>query len=128
MPIINIHFEEGVFYCKEVGEITPDDAVRWAHHAERFAEESPYPIVALIDATECTFVTAKARAIFARASSMPNLAHAAVAVSDFKVKQSVQLIAMMALQKHTHVFDTIEAAAQFAYQHAQVYRSNQANV
>ena len=128
MPIINIHFEEGVFYCKEVGEITPDDATRWANYAERFAEESPYPIVALIDATECTFVTAKARAIFARASAMPNLAHAAVAVTDFKVKQSVHLIAMMALQKHTQVFDTIEAAAQFAYQQAQFYRGNQANV
>jgi hypothetical protein len=40
MPITDIHFENGVFYCKAVGEITPDDAIFWVKHAERFAENS----------------------------------------------------------------------------------------
>jgi hypothetical protein len=118
MPVTNIHFEDGVFYCKEAGEISPDDAMRWAKYVEQFAEQSPNPIIALIDGAECTFITAKARTIFARASSTPNLHAVVIATSDFKVKQSIQLISMMAHEKHTHVFDTIEAAADFAYRRA----------
>ena len=128
MPVTNIHFEDGVFYCKGEGEISPDDAMRWARYVEQFAEKSAYPIVTLIDAAECTFVTAKARTIFARASSTPNLHAVAVATSDFKVKQSIQLITMMAHEKHTHVFDTIEAAANFAYTRAASLRDTAAGV
>ena len=53
MSIDSIVFENGIFYCREFGNLTAEDAQLWAEKAAEFAKEyAPKPIVALVDARE----------------------------------------------------------------------------
>jgi hypothetical protein len=122
VPITNIQFVDGIYFCRQVGEITPEDASLWADYADHYAQKSLFPIVALIDATHCTYIKAKARAIFARASLTPNVHIASVAVREMKARQSVELTAMMALRQYTVIFDTLKEAEAFAVEQVQMLR------
>jgi hypothetical protein len=122
MPITQTRFQDGIFFCREEGEISAEDAQYWAEQASFYAHQSSYPIVALIDATEATYVTAAARRIFARASAIPNLHDAAVATHRARVMHNARLTVMLAVDKHTRIFDDIEKATQFAVNRARLLR------
>lgn len=114
MPIDSIVFENGIFYCREFGNLTKEDALLWAEKAFEFARLSaPQPIVALIDALDVQFVSMDARYVFAKASGIDGLALAAVVTKDPITEQSSRIISVMAVRKHTYLFKSIEDARAF---------------
>jgi hypothetical protein len=126
MPISNIRFENGIFYCKETGRVEESDARLWAEKACEFASQSQRPIVALVDATEAKYITAAARKIFARSTTIPGLHVGVVATGNFLVQQNAHLITLMSPDRHTHVFASLAEAEQFARDKAQSLRDDSA--
>jgi hypothetical protein len=114
MPIDSIVFENGIYYCREFGNLSKEDAQLWAEKAFEYARLSaPQPIVALIDALDVQFVSMDARHIFAKASGIDGLALAAVVTKDPITEQSSRIINVMAVRKHTYLFKSIEDAKAF---------------
>jgi hypothetical protein len=117
MPIDSIVFENGIFYCREFGNLTADDAQLWAEKAAEFAQAyAPKPVVALIDGRDVKFVSMEARQIFAQASGIEGLELAAVVTNDPLTKQSSRIINVLAVKKHTYLFSTMETAREFIEQ------------
>ena len=116
-------FENGIFFCREMNTVDKDDALRWAEKVREYAEASPHPIVALVDATEATSITAAAREVFARASAIPGLNAAVVAAKDFRVAQNARLTAMLSVKRHTLIFSNLPEARARAEQLAQLFRN-----
>jgi hypothetical protein len=114
MPVIDIHFENGIFFARERGRIEKEDARLWARHAVYYAYYSPLPIIALVDALEVSHISNEARKIFARASRIPKLEAAAVAARDVVTVQTARVISLMAEDNHTHIFSTLAQAHDYA--------------
>jgi len=114
MPIYDMRFEDGIFFAREVGRIDQADAELWMKQARDYANASPTPIVALVDAREVTYITVEARRIFVIASKIPNLQAGVVATQGAVSTQSANVIGMMAERGHTHIFPTLEEAQDFA--------------
>lgn len=123
MPITDMTFENGIFFCREIDIVDKDDALRWAEKVREYAEASPHPIVALVDATAATSITAAAREVFARASAIPGLNAAVVAAKDFRVAQNARLTAMLSVKRHTLIFSNLPEARDRAEQLAVLFRS-----
>lgn len=123
MPIQDMSFHDGIFFCREVGQIDRADAELWAEKVREYAAASPHPIVALVDATEATYITAAAREVFARASAIPGLHAGVVAATDFRVAQNSRLTAMLAVKRHTLIFSSLPEARERAEQLAKLFRS-----
>jgi hypothetical protein len=114
MPIDSIIFENGIYYCRQYGNLSAEDAQLWADKAAEFAQAAaPKPIVALIDALNVQFVSMDARYILAKASGIEGLALAAVVTQDALTEQSSKIINVMAVEKHTYLFKTPEEARTF---------------
>jgi hypothetical protein len=126
MPISEIRFRDGIFYCKETGRVEESDARLWAEKASEFASQSPHPIVALVDATEAKYITAAARKIFARSTTIPGLHAGFVASGDFLVQQNAHLITLMSPDRHTRVFKSLAEAEQSAQETADSLRDDSA--
>lgn len=118
MPITDIDFSNGIYYAKETGYITREDAELWAKYARKFAAESPTPIVALVDALDVTAIANEARQIFVKAAKTPNLKISAIASNAPIPTTATRIIGMMVDKDHTNVFPTFEEALRFARQHA----------
>jgi|FLYN01.1.fsa_nt_gi anti-anti-sigma regulatory factor len=117
MPITDFRFEHGIFFARETGQISGEDALIWLEALRICAEESPVPIVVLIDARELTFITTAAQKIFAKAAETPNVKVAAIAASTPLATQLSRIVGLLSRvrQTHdTHVFNTLEEAARFA--------------
>jgi hypothetical protein len=122
MPIVDMHFEDGVFRAREVDYIDEDDARAWAHRLAECAASSSTPIVVFIDALEVTAISHDARRLFALASETPNVRVAAVAVNQanrLATQQSRITALLSAVRKShdTHFFDSLEEAQQFIRQY-----------
>ncbi len=119
MPIVNMHFKDGIFFAKEVGRIDKDDARQWTQTLAELTQQSRTPVVALIDALEVTYISSSARQIFIKSSHLPNFAVSAVAANNIISQQTSRVMGLMAEHNHTHVFPTLEEAYAFAVQVAQ---------
>jgi len=128
MPISNYVFDDGIFYAREYGDITRQDAKHWADYARLSAAASPIPVVALIDATEVTSISLDARKVFAKASGIPNLAISAVAAGTQASSREARVTASIAADPHTYIFATLDEAVAFAEQKAAEYRQIHAGV
>jgi hypothetical protein len=120
MPIVDISFENGLFFAREAGHIAAEDAKRWAEALVQSARSSSVPIVILVDAREATSISTEARRIFALASETPNVRIAAIATNNLLVEQQSRMTALMCSVRHsheTHIFRTLEEAEQFARSH-----------
>ena len=126
MPISNIRFADGIFYCKESGRVDEADARLWSDKAHEFAASASQPIVALVDATEATYITAAARHVFARSTQIPNLHTGVVVTDNFLVQQNAHLITLMSPNRHTRLFASFAEAERFAREQAQQLRENSA--
>lgn len=118
MPIEDYAFENGIFYCREYGSISKDDALEWAKYIRYYAKIHPSPIVSLIDATEVTHIDNEARRIFANVSATPNYALAAVATNTLISEFTARIVNSTALDPHSHLFKSIDLARAFAEQKA----------
>lgn len=117
MPITDLRFSEGIFFAKESEQITGEDALMWMETLRSCAEESPVPVVILIDARELTFITTAAQKIFTKAAETPNVKVAAVATGTPIATQLSRIVALLSRVRQTHdtlVFQTMEEAVQFA--------------
>lgn len=117
MPVVDMHFEDGVFFAREYGKIEKEDAKVWANAVARYAASSPTPIVAVIDALEVDFITTEARQVFVRASHTPNLMLSAVAAKGRVTYQTARIISVMAEEDHTYIFPSVPEAYAFARRH-----------
>lgn len=126
MPVTDFHFQDGVFYAREQGDVDAGDAQEWADHVLRYASECPHPIAALIDARSVKRINAEARQIFAHATNIPNLSCAVVVTGDFKVVQNARMINMLSDAKHTHIFTTMDEAVRFLTHKLQRFNGRQA--
>ena len=124
MPITDMQFEHGIFSCREVGIINEDDAKLWVKHITHYANRSPYPIVAFIDATRAEYLTAGARQVFARASATPNLHNAAIVTNNFRVEQNARMTVQMASHKNTEIFTSIEDALRYVLHQVDTLRQH----
>jgi len=122
MPIADFAFENGIFYCREYGAISRQDAKKWADYARLSAAASPTPLVVLIDATEVTSISVDARKVFAKASHIPNMSISAVAAGTAAASREARLTASIAADPHVYIFPTIEEAQAFAEEKASEYR------
>lgn len=123
MPIQNSQCKDGIFFCEQVGEVNEQDAYAWVQQIQDYAADSMVPLVAFMDATNATYITAKARQIFARASAMTELAGIAIVATRHTVVQSCKLIAMLSVDPYTRVFDTVAEARQYARKRASHVRA-----
>jgi hypothetical protein len=117
MPIIDMTFENGVFYAKEVGQVEKSDAETWARALRGYAATSPTPIVAVIDANEVNFVSAAARMIFAEASKTPKLKAICVGARDMMTMQMARVIGLLGERGRTFVFISMDEARKSAFEH-----------
>ena len=121
MPITDLRFERGIFFAKESGHISAEDALLWLETLRSCAPESAIPVVILIDARELTFISTAAQKIFSKAAETPNVKVAAVAASTRLATQLSRIVGLLSRvrQTHdTHVFHTLEEAARFAQSQA----------
>ncbi len=113
MPIDSITFEDGIFFTKESGVITNDDALYWRDELRKIATEADEPFVALVDALDVTDITPQAGRIFAEAARTENLFISAIATSESMSFKS-NLIGIIGKRGHTYVFATLDEARAFA--------------
>jgi hypothetical protein len=73
MPITGYHFENRIFFAKESGIITREDAQEWVGRLKQLAETSELPIVALVDAMEVNSVLRAAEQLFIEGAYTDNL-------------------------------------------------------
>ena len=117
MPITDLRFEHGIYFARERGQISGEDALLWLENLRACAAESPVPIVILIDARELTFISTTAQKIFTKAAETPNIKVAAIATGTRLSTQLSQIVGLLSRvrQTHdTHVFHTLEEATHFA--------------
>lgn len=114
MPIVDLHFENGILFAREEGEITEDDARDWAHQIQHYAAISSTPVVALVDAMHVTYISHKARQIFIKVANTRNFRASAIATQDQTTLQTARVLGMMAPDNHTYIFDNLPEAEQFA--------------
>jgi hypothetical protein len=120
MPIVDMQFENGIFFAREVGTISRNDAEVWADMLRQFARHSPEPVVILIDATQLGMVTPDAGKVFTRAAETPNVRVAAIAAGAGMAELQSRMISLMSRvgQTHeTHVFAQLAEAQRFALEH-----------
>lgn len=113
MPIDAISFDDGIFFTKESGVITNEDARYWREHLDKASAESDMPFVALVDALEVTDITPQAGRLFAEAARTENLFISAIATSEAMSFKS-NLIGIIGKRGHTYVFPTLDEARAFA--------------
>jgi len=114
MPIHDMKFKDGIFYAREEGRISKEDAKAWAQQVKFYAANSDTPIVALVDALDVDYISREARQVFARTSYLPNFKGASVAAKNLVTMQTSRVIGLMASQDHTYVFSTMDQAERFA--------------
>lgn len=113
MPITDYHFQNRLFFAREIGLISPCDAQTWADQLAAHARSSPEPIVALVDALEVKHMSPTAYKIFSKASFTPNLLAVAVA-TNVVVSLTASNIGLLGKPGHTKIFRTLDAARQYA--------------
>ncbi|MGJ3239312.1 MAG: hypothetical protein ACFE0Q_11445 [Anaerolineae bacterium] len=124
MPLNHQSYTDKLFICNLYDRVNEEDARRWAELGKAYADREQYPLIALLDLQQVTYVTAIARRIFARASDRDHLHIVAVATSDFVVEQNMRLTAMMSASKCLYVFTSWQDAQQHARHHAHLLNEN----
>lgn len=115
-------YDNGVFLSAMDKRVNEGDVRTWAKRSKHYAYTENYPIVALIDAREASYITAIARQILSRASDEHFLHSIAVVAGDFVVEQNMKLTAMMSASKNIAVFKTLEEAITYSKQQAKLIK------
>jgi len=123
MPVTDFSVHQNILFARGIGKITADDARSWMEQAAACAQASDYPLVASIDAVECTGITAQARALFAEACHIERLYCTVIAARHFTAMQNIRLLQLMAPPRRIHLFCTMQEGRRFAEQQARLLRS-----
>lgn len=118
MPISNMYFKDGIFFAKESGIVNEADAREWVAELKRYAQESPVPIIALVDALEVTAITRTAEQVFAEGSKTANVRLSSVAAGSAMMAQVSRNISLRAKRGSSYIFMKMEEARRFAEEQA----------
>jgi hypothetical protein len=111
MPITNYQFENRIFFAKENGQISEDDAKTWSEQLKEATETSDLPIIALVDAMDVTAMHRAAQQIFAKSAHFDNLLAVVVATNSIASLQS-RTIGFLGRRGCTRIFPSLEEARQ----------------
>ncbi len=101
-----------MFFAKESGVISRDEAQLWADRLAEYARTNEEPIVALVDALDVTRISIPAYTIFSKASFTPNVLEIVVATND-RSQLSSKNIGLLGKPRKTVVFATLDEAQQY---------------
>lgn len=113
MPITDYEFRNRIFFARESGVISSEDAREWAQKLSEHARQSSQPIVALVDALTVGAVNMGAQLTFSKATFTPNVI-AVVVATNLATSLTSSNIGLMGKQRQTVVFPTLEQARQHA--------------
>lgn len=125
MPITAHDYVDGIFTCTFTGDVDEQDATHWMQLMHRYSEQTPLPLVGVMDMREARSLTAAGRQFFARATNHPQMHQVAIAADDFQMRQHVRLLMLMSVNKNINSFSTLEAALTFAQNRAQLLKDLQ---
>lgn len=109
MPITDYQFQDHIFFCKESGLVSIEDAEAWATKLKDTIRTSNAPVVAVVDAIETTFVARQAEQIFKECSYFENLRAIIVAANAQAYLQS-EVIGLLGKQGVTRMVRSVEEA------------------
>lgn len=115
MPIMDYEFKDRIFFARETGDISAEDAREWAQKLKENAGQSPVKIVALVDALQVKHVAFPAVDIFSKASFTPKVIAVVVATNQV-IKSTARDIGLLGKRNQTVVFRTLDEARQHAEQ------------
>ncbi len=113
MPITNYECHDRVFFAKETGFVTTEEAYVWVEKLESCASQNQQPIVALVDALEVTRISPVAYQVFSKASFTENVVGVVVATNAV-ITQTSTTISRLGKRQQTWVFSTLDEARQYA--------------
>lgn len=114
MPITHYSLQGRVFFAKESGDISDEEARQWADKLKESAASAPTPIIALVDAMDVKHISLPAINIFARASFTHNVLGIVVA-TNLMGSGTSRNIGLLGKRNHTVVFRTLDEARQHAF-------------
>ena len=109
MPISDFTFRSQIFFARESGVISAEDARRWAEKLAECARWSHTPIVALVDALDVTRIEFPAVEILSKASFTENVM-AVVVASNGSAELTSKNIGLLGKRNQTLIFPTLEEA------------------
>lgn len=120
MPISDMYFEANIFFARQTGILTGEEAEQWEALLTKYAAASPTPIVAFVDARELVYITEEARVVFIRSSRTSNIKASVVTTSDHETAQTARLISLMSRDSRyiTYIFSSLKEAWAFAQKQA----------
>jgi hypothetical protein len=92
MPIHKMHFEDGVFASKSVGYLDNVDARMWANALRTHADNSPFPITAVLDVLEVNRICPTVTQILTTALTNPNVRMVVLATGGSISAQKARVI------------------------------------
>jgi hypothetical protein len=113
MPIADYAFSGRIFFARESGLISGEEAREWAQRLTEQAQASPEPIVALVDALAVTGLSASASKTFEAATFTENLI-AVVVATNARASMSSRVIGLLGKRHGTIVVPTLEEARKLA--------------
>lgn len=115
MPITNVQFDDGIFFCKEEGNISQEDALHWVELVTNYVKQRDgAPVVAVVDAFAVKTVSLEAREILAQSTKTTGIVAGAIATDKFTTIQTARVIGLISPEPHTYVFRTLKEATEFA--------------
>lgn len=109
MPITDYKFEGQVFFSKEIGDVTKDEAQEWSNRLKEAIESSGQPVVALVDALTVHSVHRAAEKLFAESSYFENLIAIVVATNAITSIQATT-IGFLGRPGCTRIHPSLESA------------------
>ena len=116
MPITKMWLDNQIFYVREEGDITRDDALRYSKQLTALFKDTDKPIIIVVDAMGVKDISMDARKIFARITNDPMHEKAFVASNSVPMKQASRVIGMMSEDNKTIIFESFEEAKEQAQQ------------
>ena len=113
MPITDYHFENRIFFAKESGDISKEDAQQWVKRLQKTASSSELPIVALVDVMEVHSVLRAAEQLFIEGAYTENLLAVLVATNAV-VSVQARTIGLLGKRGHTRIFNSLDDARSHA--------------
>ncbi len=109
MPITDYHFENRIFFAKEWGIVSKDDAEMWSAKLKEFADTCSQPIVALVDAMDVTAVQKPAQKIFIDSGYFDNIL-AIIVATNTTVALQAETIGLLGKRSKTRIWPSLEKA------------------
>lgn len=114
MAVDQIHRENNIVIVRFEAELTRADATVWFNALQRAIDEQDRSVVALIDATSVSFVSAAARLIIAQTLRLPQITAVLFVSWQPAILQSMRMTGMLGERNRMRLFTSMDEAWYFA--------------